>query len=81
MAHAEKYDALCRDFHLPRDAERQLRTDGFVVLPGPPVAGGIAQLQAAYDAAMVSADDADIRVLVDPRHGLRQPFVGVRRVR
>jgi hypothetical protein len=62
MAHVQTYEALCRDFRLPRDSENQLRTKGFVVLAGPTVLGGIAQLQAAYDAAVVSADIADKRV-------------------
>jgi ectoine hydroxylase-related dioxygenase (phytanoyl-CoA dioxygenase family) len=67
MAHVETYEALCRDCLLPRDSENQLRTKGFVVLPGPTVRGGIARLQAAYDAAVVSADIADKRVFSSTR--------------
>src|SRR5690349_8813309 len=62
MAHAEKFETLCRDFRLPRDAEQQLRTKGFIVLPGPPVPGGVAQLRAAYDVAVASTDIADTRI-------------------
>jgi ectoine hydroxylase-related dioxygenase (phytanoyl-CoA dioxygenase family) len=46
---------------LPASAER-LTDDGFVVLPGPDVQGGVEQLQAAYDAAVLAADPADVRI-------------------
>jgi ectoine hydroxylase-related dioxygenase (phytanoyl-CoA dioxygenase family) len=36
--------------------------DGFVVIPGPCVHGGIAQAQAAFDTAVASADIADVRI-------------------
>jgi ectoine hydroxylase-related dioxygenase (phytanoyl-CoA dioxygenase family) len=62
MAHSGRYEGICRDNRLPRDAAQQLVTRGFVVLPGPTVSGGISQLQAAYDAAVASADMADVRV-------------------
>jgi hypothetical protein len=47
---------------LSADAEQQLTTQGYVVIPGPVVRGGIGHLQAAFDAAVATADPADIRV-------------------
>ncbi len=50
------------DLQLSPHAALQLGTDGFVVLPGPNVLGGIERLQSAYDACVASADPADVRI-------------------
>ncbi len=60
--HAEAYQDIRGDTDLPPDAAQQLVTQGFVVLPGPSVPGGIAQLQAAFDTAVATAGTADVRV-------------------
>src|SRR5687768_16925556 len=62
MAHADTFQTLSRECRLPPDAIRQLTTHGFVVIPGPYVRGGIAQVQAAYDTAVATADAADMRI-------------------
>jgi ectoine hydroxylase-related dioxygenase (phytanoyl-CoA dioxygenase family) len=62
MAHADTFQTLSRECRLPPDAMRQLTTHGFVVIPGPYVRGGIAQVQAAYDTAVATADAADMRI-------------------
>src|SRR5262245_51715288 len=67
MSHTEMYESICHDSHLPQDAIQQLRTNGFIVLPGPNVSGGVAQLQAAYDAAVAAAEVADVRVASSTR--------------
>jgi ectoine hydroxylase-related dioxygenase (phytanoyl-CoA dioxygenase family) len=41
---------------------QQLETQGFVVLPGPDFPGGIERVQTAYDAAVATADAADVRI-------------------
>jgi ectoine hydroxylase-related dioxygenase (phytanoyl-CoA dioxygenase family) len=56
------YPDLIRDARLQPDAAQQLMSRGFVVLPGPEVAGGIEALQAAYDEAVATADPTDMRV-------------------
>jgi ectoine hydroxylase-related dioxygenase (phytanoyl-CoA dioxygenase family) len=56
------YEAIKKDAQLPLHAAQQLATQGFVVLPGPSVTGGVEQLQGAYDACVASADSADVRV-------------------
>jgi hypothetical protein len=62
MAHADTYQAICSDAHLPPEAAQRLATQGFVVIPGPDVTGGIGQVQAAYDTAVATADVTDVRV-------------------
>src|SRR5262245_2122467 len=47
---------------LPPEAVRQLWDDGFVVLPGPAIPGGVASLSDAYDRAVLTADPADVSV-------------------
>lgn len=56
------YPAIAKECQLPPDAAEQLSTEGFIVLRGPSVPGGIKQLQAAYDASIATADAADVRV-------------------
>ena len=62
MSHAVTFQAVSRECRLPPDATWQLMTHGSVVIPGPCIAGGIAQLQAAYDTAVAAADVADVRI-------------------
>jgi hypothetical protein len=62
MSHADTFQAVSRECRLPPDATWQLMTHGFIVIPGPCIAGGIAQLQAAYDTAVAAADVADVRI-------------------
>ena len=47
---------------LPADAVRNLRDAGFVVIPGPLAPCGLAQLAAAYDSAVASANSEDLSV-------------------
>ena len=56
------YHSIAARSQLPGDIAAQLRSDGFVVLPGPATPGGIAQLSEAYDRAVSAADPADIGV-------------------
>ena len=67
MAHADTFQTLSRECQLPPDATRQLTTHGFVVIPGPCVQGGTAQVQAAYDTAVATADVADVRISFSTR--------------
>src|SRR5262245_12856093 len=46
--------------HLLPDAARQLRDNGFVVMPGPVIPGGCEQLSCAYDRAVATADPSDV---------------------
>jgi ectoine hydroxylase-related dioxygenase (phytanoyl-CoA dioxygenase family) len=62
MAHVDTFQILSRECRLPPDATQQLATHGFVVIPGPCVQGGIAQVQAAYDTAVATADIAEVRI-------------------
>ncbi len=48
--------------HLSPDAARQLRETGFIVVPGPAIQGGLAQLSDAYDHAVATADPADVHI-------------------
>lgn len=56
------YRVIAADSQLPADAARRLRDDGFTVIAGPAVPGGIQQLAAAYDRAVATADAADVRI-------------------
>jgi ectoine hydroxylase-related dioxygenase (phytanoyl-CoA dioxygenase family) len=47
---------------LSAGALQDLREVGFVVIPGPVAPGGLAQLAAAYDSAVASADPEDVSV-------------------
>ena len=47
---------------LPTIASRQLRRQGFTIVPGPSLTGGVGQLSRAYDQAVAAADPADVSV-------------------
>jgi hypothetical protein len=51
---------IASESHLSPDAERQLRDNGFIVLPGPVIPGGCERLSCAYDRAVAAADPADM---------------------
>jgi ectoine hydroxylase-related dioxygenase (phytanoyl-CoA dioxygenase family) len=61
------YQAIATQSQLPADVAAQLRSDGFVVIPGPVTPGGIEQLSEAYDRAVAAANPADIRVSASTR--------------
>lgn len=63
----EFYRLIAAESHLPADAARQLRDAGFVVMPGPPVSGGLECLSQAYDHAVATADPADVGVSISTR--------------
>jgi len=67
MALHDTFLDLGSDARLPVDAAHQLASQGFVVLPGPSIAGGIEQVQAAYDTAVATADAADVRIATSVR--------------
>jgi len=46
--------------HLPPDAARELRDSGFVVMPGPDIAGGYEHLSDAYDRAVAMSSPSDV---------------------
>jgi Phytanoyl-CoA dioxygenase (PhyH) len=54
------HSIIASESHLSPDASRQLRDNGFVVLPGPVVPGGCEQLSHAYDRAIATADPSDM---------------------
>lgn len=54
------HDVIAAETRLAPNAARQLRDLGFVVIPGPVIAGGREQLAEAYDSAVASADPADV---------------------
>src|SRR5436853_7330680 len=54
------YRLIATQSELP--AARQLREDGFVVLPGPAIPGGWARLPEAYDRAVSTADPEDVSI-------------------
>jgi ectoine hydroxylase-related dioxygenase (phytanoyl-CoA dioxygenase family) len=56
------YTAIAAESDLPPDAARQLGDNGFVVLPGPVLHGGLARLSEAYDRAVSTADPADVSI-------------------
>jgi hypothetical protein len=56
------HSIIAAESQLSPIAAQALRESGFVVMPGPPVAGGIERLSAAYDCAVATADPADVRV-------------------
>ena len=53
---------IAADSQLAGDAALKLRDDGFVVLPGPMISGGPAELAKAYDRAVANADPVDVSV-------------------
>ena len=54
------HSIIASESHLSPHTSGQLRDNGFVVLPGPVVAGGWEQLSHAYDRAIATADPSDI---------------------
>jgi ectoine hydroxylase-related dioxygenase (phytanoyl-CoA dioxygenase family) len=56
------FDVIGAGCELPAGALRDLRDDGFVVIPGPVAPGGLARLAAAYDSAVASAVSGDVSV-------------------
>ena len=54
------HSIIASESHLSPDAARQLRDNGFVVLPGPVIPGGHEQLLRAYDRAVATADPSDV---------------------
>jgi len=58
---------LIADAHLPPESARQLGARGFVVLPGPPVPGGVTRLSEAYDRAVATADPVDVSIRTSTR--------------
>ena len=54
------FNSLATDCELPADASRQLAQLGYVVVPGPVPASGLASLADAYDSAIASADSGDV---------------------
>lgn len=62
MTHTDPFLDLSRTARAQPDDAQQLVSRGFVVVPGPDVAGGSAALQRAYDQAVTAADPIDVRV-------------------
>jgi len=58
----EWHSLIAAEAHLPPDAARQLRDQGFVVMPGPVLPGGCEQLSKAYDRDVATADPAERHV-------------------
>ena len=56
------YDVIAAEAEPPPDAARQLHNLGFVILPGPAIPGGCAQLSEAYDRAVATADPTDVSI-------------------
>jgi len=56
------FSAIASASELPGDAGRELCENGFAVIPGPVVGLKLAQLSAAYDAAVSGADPADVAI-------------------
>lgn len=56
------YQLIAAHALLPEDAAARLRDDGFVVVHGPAISGGIERLSYAYDHAVATADPVDVRV-------------------
>jgi phytanoyl-CoA dioxygenase PhyH len=56
------YSAIASDFSLPRESAEELDEHGFIVIQGAITRIQAAQLEAAYDAAVSSADPDDIRI-------------------
>jgi ectoine hydroxylase-related dioxygenase (phytanoyl-CoA dioxygenase family) len=58
----EWHNLIAAEAQLPPDAARQLREIGFIVMPGPDIAGGGEGLSNAYNRAVAIADPADVHV-------------------
>jgi ectoine hydroxylase-related dioxygenase (phytanoyl-CoA dioxygenase family) len=54
------FNLIASSSELPKEAAQELREAGFVVVAGPVAPAALAPLAAAYDAAVSSADPADI---------------------
>jgi hypothetical protein len=57
---ADWHQSIVEQARLPPKADTDLRDQGFTVLPGPPIAGGLGQYSYAYDRAVMEADSSDI---------------------
>src|SRR3954454_24308431 len=58
----EWFRKIAAEAELPEEAARQLREAGFVVIASPEIQSRCAQLAAAYDAAVLAADPADVSI-------------------
>ena len=56
------FSTIASSSELPPDVEQELHDTGFVVIPGPVPSSNLAQLAAAYDAAVSSADPKDVGI-------------------
>lgn len=56
------FSNIASSSELPRDAGQDLLDAGFAIIPGPVASAALAQLAAAYDEAVSSADPADVSV-------------------
>src|SRR5882672_5831422 len=56
------FSEIAANYELPFDAATELSDLGFVVVPGPVAPTKLAQLAAAYDAAVLAADPADASI-------------------
>lgn len=63
----EIYRLIAAESHLPAGAARQLQDDGFIVMPGPTISGGLESLSHTYDHAVAMADSADVGVSISTR--------------
>jgi hypothetical protein len=61
------FSVIVAQSDLPPDAARQLLDVGLVVLPGPAIQGGWAQLAEAYDRAVSTAAPADVSICSSTR--------------
>jgi hypothetical protein len=61
------YRSIAAQSQLPAKDATQLQQDGFIVIPGPAIPGGIDALSEAYDRAVATADSADVRVASSTR--------------
>ncbi len=56
------HSIIAKESHLPPDAARQLRDDGFAIVRGPAIEEGFERFADAYDRAVAAADPADVHV-------------------
>ena len=56
------FNKIASDSELPGDAAEQLRDIGFIVIRGPVAPAKLAQLAAAYDAAVSAADPTEVSI-------------------
>lgn len=61
-ATAEWFSAIRANYELPAEAAHRLHDLGFVVVAGPVAAADLSSLVAVYDAAVLSADPADVAI-------------------